>query len=221
MRTLLPLLFLVAVGCGMEPHTNAADKNFPTPPEAKADPKAPATEVATFAGGCFWCTEAVFQKLKGVSKVVSGYTGGKTKDPTYEQICQGDTGHAEAIEVTFDPKVISYAELLEVFWRTHDPTTLNRQGADSGTQYRSAIFYHSDKQKELAEAYKKKITEAKVFDNPIVTEITAASKFYPAEDYHQNYYKLNANKPYCRVTIGPKVEKLKAVFKDKLKPEEK
>ncbi len=216
MRHLLPVLFLFSASCA-----DAADVKFPAPPEAKPDPKAPATELATFGSGCFWCTEAVFQKLKGVSKVVSGYTGGKTENPTYKEVCTGETGHAEVIQVTFDPKVISYAELLEVFWRSHDPTTLNRQGNDVGTQYRSAVFYHSDKQKELAEAYKKKITEAKVFDDPVVTEITAAVKFYPAEDYHQNYFKLNPKQPYCRAVIGPKVKKLEEVFKDKLKPADK
>ena len=178
-------------------------------------------QIADLAGGCFWCLEAVYDELRGVESVESGYMGGHTADPTYEEVCGGDTGHAEIVRITFDPQVVSFAELLQVFFVIHDPTTLNRQGNDVGTQYRSAVFYHSDKQKELAEAYKKKIAEAKVFDDPVVTEITAASKFYPAEDYHQNYFKLNPKQPYCRAIIGPKVKKLEEVFKDKLKPDEK
>ncbi|HMP17332.1 MAG TPA: peptide-methionine (S)-S-oxide reductase MsrA [Gemmatales bacterium] len=182
-------------------------------------PKAPPLETATFGNGCFWCTEAIFQRLKGVVTVKSGYTGGKVKNPTYKQVCEGNTGHAEAIQITFDPKVITYAELLEVFWQTHDPTTLNRQGADVGTQYRSAIFYHTPEQKKLAEEYKQKLDKSGAFNKPIVTEITAASKFYVAEDYHQNYYNLNGSQPYCQAVIKPKMEKFKKVFADKLKKE--
>ena len=174
-------------------------------------------QVATFASGCFWCTEAIFQNVDGVEKVVSGYMGGKVENPTYKEVCTGQTGHAEVIQLTYDPKKVTYDELLEIFWKTHDPTTLNRQGADVGTQYRSAIFYHNDDQKQLAEKYKKKLTEAEVFDQPIVTEITAASVFYKAEDYHQNYYNLNGDAPYCSMVIQPKVEKFKKVFKEKLK----
>lgn len=173
--------------------------------------------IATFGNGCFWCTEAVFQRIEGVEKIVSGYTGGKVKNPTYKEVCSGLTGHAEAIQITYHPAKVSYDELLEIFWQTHDPTTLNRQGADVGTQYRSAIFYHSDEQKRLAELYKKKLTEEKVFNKPIVTEITAASEFYPAEDYHQNYYNLNGSAPYCSHVITPKIDKLKKVFAGKLK----
>jgi peptide-methionine (S)-S-oxide reductase len=173
--------------------------------------------IATFGNGCFWCTEAVFQRIEGVEKVVSGYTGGKVKNPTYKEVCSGLTGHAEAIQITYHPAKVSYDELLEIFWQTHDPTTLNRQGADVGTQYRSAIFYHSDEQKRLAELYKKKLTEEKVFNKPIVTEITGASEFYPAEDYHQNYYNLNGSAPYCSYVITPKIDKLKKVFAAKLK----
>ena len=143
--------------------------------------------------------------------------GGKVKNPTYKEVCTGQTGHAEVIQLTYDPKKVTYDELLEIFWKTHDPTTLNRQGADAGTQYRSAIFYHNDDQKQLAEKYKKKLTEAEVFDQPIVTEITPASVFYKAEDYHQNYYNLNGDAPYCSMVIQPKVEKFKKVFKEKLK----
>lgn len=174
-------------------------------------------ETATFGSGCFWCTEAIFQNVEGVTQVVSGYMGGHVKNPTYKEVCSGLTGHAEVLQVTFDPAVISYPELLEIFWKTHDPTTLNRQGADVGTQYRSAIFYHTEEQKALAEKYKKELTDAQVYDQPIVTEITPASVFYKAEDYHQNYYNLNGNVPYCAYVITPKVEKFKKVFKEKLK----
>jgi peptide-methionine (S)-S-oxide reductase len=194
--------------------------NFPPPTKAEAPaepPKVGASELATFGGGCFWCTEAVFLQLKGVQKVVSGYSGGHVKNPTYEQICTGTTGHAEVIQVTYDPSVVSYTELLEVFWRTHDPTTKDRQGNDIGPQYRSVIFYHNPEQKKLAEEYKKKIDEAKVYSDPLVTEITPISEFFPAEQYHQNYYAQNSRQPYCMVIIGPKLEKLKTIFKDKLK----
>jgi peptide-methionine (S)-S-oxide reductase len=173
--------------------------------------------LATFGNGCFWCTEAIFQQLNGVTKVVSGYAGGKVKNPSYKEVCTGLTGHAEVIQITYDPTKISYPELLEVFWQTHDPTTLNRQGADVGTQYRSVVFYHTDEQKQLAESYKKKLDESGAFDNPIVTEISPLSEYYPAEDYHQNYYKLNGSAPYCSYVIQPKLEKFKKVFKDKLK----
>ncbi len=174
-------------------------------------------ELATFGSGCFWCTEAIFDKVKGVESAVSGYSGGKVKNPTYKEVCTGNTGHAEVIQVTFNPDIISYDELLEIFWKTHDPTTLNRQGADVGTQYRSVIFYHNDKQKELAETYKKKLDEAKVFTKPIVTEITPFEIFYKAENDHQEYYENNKAQPYCNFVITPKIEKVKEVFKDKLK----
>jgi len=173
--------------------------------------------LATFGNGCFWCTEAIFQQLKGVSKVVSGYAGGKIKKPTYKEVCSGLTGHAEVIQITYNPKVIGYPELLEVFWQTHDPTTLNRQGADVGTQYRSVVFYHTEEQKRLAETYKKKLDESGAFDYPIVTEISPLSEYYQAEDYHQNYYNLNGNAPYCSYVIQPKIDKFKKVFKAKLK----
>lgn len=179
------------------------------------------TATATFANGCFWCTEAVFQRIKGVQSVISGYTGGSVANPTYQQVGMGVTGHAEGIQIVFDPAVISYEELLEIFWKTHDPTTLNRQGHDVGTQYRSAIFYHDDEQKRIAEHYKQKLTDAKVFHRPIVTQIVKFDKFYPAEGYHQNYYNLNRRQPYCKMVVHPKVEKLHRVFQDKLKPEEK
>ncbi len=175
------------------------------------------TDTATLAAGCFWCVEAVFQELKGVLSVTSGYTGGKIKNPTYREVCSGLTGHAEACQIIFDPAVITYDELLEAFWSSHDPTTLNRQGADQGTQYRSAIFYHNEDQKKLAESYKAKLNAENAFDKPIVTEISPASVFYKAEDYHQNYYDQNGNAPYCTFVIAPKLEKFRKVFKDKLK----
>ncbi len=175
------------------------------------------TEKATFGMGCFWCSEAVFQDLKGVQKVQSGYEGGQAENPTYKQVCTGTTGHAEVIEVTYNPQEISYEELLEVFWKLHDPTTLNRQGADVGTQYRSVIFYHNAKQKEIAEKYKADLNAQKVFPNPIVTEISPASVFYAAENYHQDYYTLHGQEPYCQFVIKPKMDKLEQVFKDKLK----
>jgi len=174
-------------------------------------------EIATFGAGCFWCVEAIFLNLKGVNKVVSGYSGGHIKDPTYNQVCTGKTGHAEVIQVIYNPEDISFEELLEVFWKTHDPTTLNRQGNDVGTQYRSVIFYHNQKQKELAEYYMKKLDQSGAYDNPIVTEISPFKDFYIAEDYHQNYYDLNPSQPYCTFVIQPKLEKFKKVFADKLK----
>ncbi|PIF62236.1 peptide-methionine (S)-S-oxide reductase [Flavobacterium sp. 11] len=174
-------------------------------------------EVATFAGGCFWCTEAVFLELNGVKKVVSGYIGGNTVNPTYKDICNGDTGHAEAIEITFDPSQISFGELLEIFFATHDPTTLNRQGNDVGTQYRSEIFYHNPTQKQVSEDYIALMTSENTFGKPIVTKISAASKFYEAEDYHQNYYNQNKTQGYCSYVITPKIEKLKKMYQDKLK----
>ncbi len=177
----------------------------------------PGLAKATFGAGCFWCTEAVFQQLKGVKSVVSGYIGGSVKNPTYRQVCTGETGHAEAVQITYDPAVISYEDLLEVFWQTHDPTTLNRQGHDEGTQYRSAIFYHSEEQKQLAEQFKKKLDASGAFPGAIVTEIVPASEFYRAEDYHQNYFEDNARQPYCQAIIRPKVDKVKKVFQDKLK----
>lgn len=174
-------------------------------------------QLATFGGGCFWCTEAVFLELKGVSKVVSGYEGGHVENPTYQQVCQGTTGHAEVIQITFDPAVVDYQDLLEVFFATHDPTTLNRQGNDVGTQYRSVIFYHDKEQQEIAEYYKQKLDESGKFKSKIVTEITPAAPFYPAEEYHQNFFAKNPRQGYCVYTIPPKIKKLKQQFGDKLK----
>ncbi len=176
------------------------------------------TDTATFANGCFWCTEAVFEELDGVISAVSGYSGGHTKNPSYKEVTSGATGHAECIQVVYDPEKISFDKLLEVFWQTHDPTTLNRQGADVGTQYRSAIFYHNEEQKQKAEQYKAALDKSGAYDDPIVTEITAFDKFYTAEDYHQQYYEVNGNSnPYCRIVIQPKLEKFRKVFKEKLK----
>ena len=175
-------------------------------------------EIATFGNGCFWCTEAVFQRLNGVEKVISGYMGGTSKNPTYEQVCSGTTGHAEVLQIIYDPEQISYNELLDVFWATHDPTTLNRQGNDVGTQYRSVIFYHNDEQKELAQKSKKDLDEAGAFGDPIVTLIDPVSEFYPAENYHQDYFNRNGQQPYCNFVVRPKVDKFQKVYKEKLKP---
>ena len=175
-------------------------------------------ETATLAGGCFWCLEAVFEPLEGVDSVVSGYSGGRHPNPSYEAVCTGVTGHAEAVQVTFDPSVLSYADLLELFFAFHDPTTLNRQGPDAGTQYRSAIFTHSDAQKETAEATVARLTAEKVFPDPIVTEIVPLAEFYTAEAYHQGYYQRNPSQGYCAAVIGPKVAKLRARYAARLKP---
>ena len=172
---------------------------------------------AIFGAGCFWCVEAVFQELKGVKLVESGYMGGTVNNPTYEQVCSGTTGHAEVAKIVFDPTIVSFKELLEVFWKTHDPTTLNQQGADKGTQYRSAIFYLNGEQKDLADTYKKRLNESGAFSAPIITEITKASTYFPAEKYHQDYYSLNPNQGYCQYVIQPKVEKFRKTFADKLK----
>lgn len=172
---------------------------------------------ATFGSGCFWCSEAVFQRLKGVKSAVSGYTGGTTENPSYEDVSTGRTGHAEVIQVTFDPAQISFDDLLKVFWQTHDPTTLNQQGHDVGTQYRSAVFYHTDEQRKVAEQYKQQLDASKAFARPIVTEITPFKKFFPAEKYHQNYFNLNPQQSYCQFVIRPKVEKFNKEFKAMLK----
>jgi peptide-methionine (S)-S-oxide reductase len=175
------------------------------------------SEVATLAGGCFWCLEAVFEQLRGVTKVVSGYTGGKVPNPSYQAVCSGATGHAEVTQITFDPAVISFRDLLDIFFTIHDPTTLNRQGADDGTQYRSAIFYHTAGQRSEAERIIKELEAAKLWDDPIVTEIVPLETFYPAEGYHQEYYRRNTNQPYCRAVIAPKVAKLRSKYFEKLK----
>jgi len=175
------------------------------------------TDTATLANGCFWCTEAIFQQLNGVLKVTSGYSGGHVVNPTYKEVTTGTTGHAECIQIVYDPTLISFDELLEVFWQTHDPTTLNRQGNDVGPQYRSAVFYHSKEQKEKAEKYKEELNKSGAFDKPIVTEIAPFTSFYTAENYHQDYYNNNGSQPYCYYVIKPKLEKFQKVFKSKLK----
>lgn len=174
-------------------------------------------DTATFASGCFWCTEAIFERVKGVYSIESGYCGGSIENPTYKEVSNGNTGHAETIQLKFDPSVISYDELLEIFWKTHDPTTLNKQGADVGTQYRSAVFYHSDDQKQKAEYYKNELNKAGLWEDQVVTEIVPFKKFYKAEDYHQDYYENNSNQSYCAFVITPKVEKFEKIFKNKLK----
>ena len=174
-------------------------------------------ETATLGAGCFWCVEAVFTELKGVESVIPGYAGGGDPNPSYEAVCSGTTGHAEVAQIEFDPEIITFAELLEVFWKTHDPTTLNRQGADVGSQYRSVIFYHNEKQKEEAEFYFKKVDESGAYINPLVTEIVPLDQFYPAENYHNDYFEKNPEQAYCRFVIQPKVDKFREAFKDKLK----
>jgi peptide-methionine (S)-S-oxide reductase len=211
--TFLPILTSLLITCGSctdSPNQDLAMNETTIPKGLK-------TDTATFATGCFWCTEAVFQELKGVLKATSGYSGGHVANPSYEQVCSGETGHAECLQIIYDPKVISFDELLEVFWEAHDPTTLNRQGNDEGTQYRSAIFYHNEEQRQKAEHYKEQLNKSGAYSNPVVTEITPFTKFYAAENYHQDYYRLHGSQPYCTFVIRPKVEKFEKVFKDKLK----
>jgi peptide-methionine (S)-S-oxide reductase len=183
----------------------------------KAKPSPMNTEKITFGNGCFWCTEAIFQQVKGVVKSTSGYSGGHVENPTYEQVCEKNTGHAEVIQIEYNPAEVTVDELLEVFWQTHDPTTLNRQGNDVGPQYRSVVFYHTEQQKERAEFYKKKLDASGAYDNPIVTTIEPFTNFYVAENYHQDYYNRNGNQPYCYFVIRPKMEKFEKAFKDKMK----
>jgi peptide-methionine (S)-S-oxide reductase len=185
-----------------------------------ADDAAPGLAKATFGGGCFWCTEAVYAQIKGVKSVTSGYIGGQVPNPTYQQVCTGLTGHAEAVEIVYDPAVVPYEKLLEIFFATHDPTTLNRQGPDHGTQYRSGVFYHDEDQKQIAQEVIAKLNAARVFPGPIVTEVTPASTFYPAEQYHQDYFANNPYQPYCQAMVAPKVAKVRKVFKDILADKE-
>ena len=202
---------------GVETHTAMSVNTSGTTPATAnpVDPNAP-TEVATLGGGCFWCVEAVYQELQGVQKVVSGYMGGHVDNPTYREVCSGLTGHAEVIQLTFDPAQVSYREILEIFFTVHDPTTLNRQGNDTGTQYRSVIYYHSEEQRLIAEDVTKNIAP-ELWDDPIVTEISAAEKLYVAEKYHQNYYKDNPNEGYCAYIIAPKLKKFREKYSNKLK----
>jgi peptide-methionine (S)-S-oxide reductase len=222
--TFIAALFFISA-CGQnkpKENTIAMNSNVNAPADNKEQPVRHANpnqtiDTATFGAGCFWCVEAVFQRLNGVLSVKSGYSGGTVKNPSYKEVCNGSTGHAEVCQITYDKTKISFDELLEVFWKTHDPTTLNSQGNDFGTQYRSAVFYHNEEQKEKAEQYKKELNEAKVYPNPIVTEIKPFTNYYPAEDYHQNYYNQNGSEGYCKFVIQPKVEKFEKVFKGKLK----
>lgn len=217
MKFSLAFLFVVALtaACGAG-KTEPVKESSTMPATQKESPGLSGkTEIATLGGGCFWCVEAVYQELQGVIKVESGYAGGHVDNPTYREVCSGLTGHAEVVQVTFDPEVVSFQDVLRVFFTVHDPTTLNRQGNDVGTQYRSVIYYHSDEQKKAAEASIKEAQEA--WDNPIVTEVAAFEKFYKAEDYHQNYYRDNPNQGYCSFIITPKVKKFREKFKDKLK----
>lgn len=217
-KALALFLAIVSFSCQAKPeedkHENVADNKTEENLNTMENKN---TETAIFAGGCFWCTEAFFTDVKGVEKVVSGYIGGKTENPTYKEVCGGYTGHAEAIKITFNPEEVAYEDLLEIFFATHDPTTLNRQGADVGTQYRSEVFYTTEAQKIAAEKFIKELGEQNIFDKKIVTKVTAATKFYPAEDYHQDYYAQNPNQPYCQAVISPKLEKLKKHYKSKLK----
>lgn len=174
-------------------------------------------EKATLGGGCFWCTEAVYQQMKGVISVLPGYSGGHTKNPSYEEVCQGTSGHAEVVQISFDPSVVSFAEILEVFFQVHDPTTLNRQGADTGTQYRSVIFYHSEEQKQTAIGMIEKLNAEKLYHKPVVTAVGPFKEFYEAEEYHKNYFSRNPNQPYCRMVVAPKVQKFQKLFKEHLK----
>lgn len=215
-KTGLNVLFLMSlVACTSENKYNSMSSSLVDPSNAVVSEK---IDTATFGTGCFWCTEAVFEQLNGVVKVTSGYSGGNVPNPSYKQVCTGETGHAECVQILYEPDKISFDELLEVFWQVHDPTSLNQQGADIGTQYRSAIFYHDAAQKEKAEKYKRELNESGAFAKPVVTEISPAQKFYPAEDYHQEYYANNKNtNPYCAVVIRPKLEKFQKVFGKKIK----
>ncbi|MBM4174393.1 MAG: peptide-methionine (S)-S-oxide reductase MsrA [Ignavibacteria bacterium] len=214
MATLLIVFFCLLASCNAE-HTKTqinSIENMEIKPEFTDT-----TAVATFGAGCFWCVEAIFQDLKGVYSVESGYMGGDTQDPTYKEVCSGMTGHAEVCRIIYDSRILTFKDMLEVFWQTHDPTTLNRQGNDIGTQYRSAIFYYSDEQKKEAEYYKQEIDKSGAFSDPIVTTLEKASTFYPAEDYHQNYFNQNGDQPYCAFVIKPKVDKFKKAFSSRLK----
>ncbi|WP_447637517.1 peptide-methionine (S)-S-oxide reductase MsrA [Flavobacterium microcysteis] len=215
MKKMIGLLTLITISCqSKEKEQEQLISEIKEPVKMEIEK---GLEIATFGGGCFWCTEAIFLELDGVKKVESGYTGGKTENPTYEEVSTGTTGHAEATQITFDPNKISFGELLEIFFATHDPTTLNRQGADIGTQYRSEIFYHNDEQKKLAEEYIKILDAENTFGKPVVTKVSPAGKFYVAENYHQNYYARNKEKSYCSYVITPKVEKVRKQFAGKLK----
>ena len=218
MKNKVPLIVLLLIGYISNAQIVKNKVKKMNQENVKVENKAvPTNAVATLAAGCFWCVEAVFQKLKGVEKVESGYMGGTLKDPTYKDVCTGQTGHAEVCQITYNPNIISFEELLEVFWKTHDPTTLNRQGGDIGTQYRSAVFFHDATQKQIAEKIKNDLSQSGAFDAPIVTTFEPVSVFYKAENYHQDYFNLNGSNPYCQMVVKPKVEKFKKVFGDRIK----
>lgn len=212
-KTILILFVITFLSC----NANSNQQKNTTMAEDITENTEERLDTATFGAGCFWCVEAIFQQIKGVKSVKSGYTGGHIKNPAYREVCNGTTGHAEVAQIVFNPDTVSFTKLLEVFFQTHDPTTLNKQGADVGTQYRSAIFYHSQEQKEIAEKVIEKLTSENIFDKPIVTEVSKIGEFYPAEDYHQNYYNNNSEQGYCRIVITPKLEKFKKVFGDLVK----
>jgi peptide-methionine (S)-S-oxide reductase len=207
------ILLVVFQSCAQQIEQNENSKRKSAPKDLSN------FQTAYFASGCFWCVEAIYETIDGVYEAESGYAGGKTKNPTYEEVCRGNTGHAETVKIYYDSTKVTFKELVRVFFNSHDPTTLNRQGADVGTQYRSEIFYHSLTQKESAEKYIKLLEKEKLYDRPVVTKVSSASQFYLAEDYHQNYYELNKNQPYCAAVISPKLKKLKEKYKDKLKTE--
>ncbi len=215
LQFMMGLLFLATLACAQQAPSQRQKDMKDLPKTSVQVPEG--FDVATLGGGCFWCTEAIYQDLKGVERVESGYSGGHVDKPTYKQVTSATTGHAEVIQVLFDPTVITYGEILEIFWSTHDPTTLNRQGNDVGPQYRSAVFFHSEDQKNEAEFYVKRLAESGAFNRPIVTEITPFSNFYVAENYHQNYFNDNGMQPYCQFVIRPKVDKFKKAFAEKLK----
>lgn len=216
-KILLALLSITQFSCAQQTETNTKAMYEKVKFESEQKNPNATIDTATFGMGCFWCSEAIFLQLTGVQSVTSGYSGGQVANPTYKEVCSGLTGHAEVVQVAYNPSVVSYDELLHAFWLAHDPTTLNRQGADAGTQYRSVIFYHNDFQKSLAEKYKKELDASGAFSAPIVTEISVFKAFYKAENYHQDYYNLNGSAPYCQIVIAPKVEKFRKVFEGKLK----
>lgn len=216
-RTKILLCLLAVLGFSARCNPSNQESNSVKPMENKETEMQDKSDTATFGAGCFWCVEAMFENLKGVISVTSGYSGGNVANPTYEQVCSDTTGHAEVIQVVYDPKVISYPDLLEAFWNSHDPTTLNRQGADVGKQYRSVIFYHNDEQRRLAEEYKAQLDKSGAFSKPIVTQIVPYTNFYKAEDYHQQYYDRNGQAPYCQYVIRPKLEKFRQKFGEKMK----
>jgi len=209
------VLFLISIVLFF--HCSCSPQGFQEKNEATMTANQSKPEIATFGAGCYWCVEAIFQRLNGVISVESGFSGGHIKNPTYREVCTGTTGHAEVCRIQFNPQIIGYDELLEVFWKVHDPTTLNRQGNDTGTQYRSVIFYHNDTQRIMATAFKEKLEKAGVWSDPIITEIVPFEAFYKAEDYHQDYYSQNASQPYCTFVITPKIEKFEKVFRDKIR----